>query len=459
MAKITQHLSKQIKAKKACKRMYLWQLCFAVVFLYTPGILNSNIEQEDHNMPRIRTPREVEFLEYFRRIDKRPIMETLSEFRSSSGPDGYATSLVLARILKVKERISSDRELSDKLAKIGIYREAIGIGRQGIPAHNTFHTLRQRLGPEGFIKIHQRFVLEAYKVGLLAPPIPDLPKMVKDKIILLGDSTFLKAVASTKGEKDVNGKWFFTDQSIAFGKSHHKHKYPVGHRVHTLTAVSGVPIVSRLAPANESDQAHILPLLRMAFARYPMLPFVCVILDAGYDSEELHRDIYTDLHLVPIIIRKPSMKWGKKLSNTGTPLCLFGYPTRRRGIEYNHGRTKFACYHVCANDPQDLLFSCDHKNSKSRFGWMTYTYFKDTYRRQGPAVPGTRLYERLKKLRTGIERYYGLTKENRYHMEANNTYTGHDNVLIHVIEYDIVATLDILHEHEKSGKWSDVLNV
>lgn len=459
MAKVTQHLSIQTKVKKACKRLYLCQLCFAVVFLYTPEILNTNIEKEDQNMPRIRTLREVEFLEYFRRIDKRPIMEILSEFRSSSGPDGYATSLVLARILKVKERISSDRELSDKLAKIGIYREAIGIGRQGIPAHNTFHTLRQRLGPEGFIKIHQRFVLEAYKVGLLAPPIPDLPKMVKDKIILLGDSTFLKAVASTKGEKDVKGKWFFTDESIAFGKSHHKHKYPVGHRVHTLTAVSGVPIVSRLAPANESDQVHMLPLLRMAFARYPMLPFVCVILDAGYDSEELNRDIYTDLHLVPIIIRKPSMKWGKKLSNTGTPLCFFGYPTRRRGIEYNHCRTKFACYHVCANDPQDLLFSCDHKNSKSRFGWMTYTYFKDTYRRQGPAVPGTRLYERLKKLGTGIERYYGLTKENRYHMETNNNYTGHDNVLIHVIEYDIVATLDILYEHDKSGKWSDVLNI
>ena len=91
--------------------------------------------------------------------------------------------------------------------------------------------------------------------------------MVRGKIVLMGDSTFLKAVASTKGEKDSSGNWLFTDDSIAFGKPHHKHKYPVGHRVHTLTAVSGVPIVSRLAPANESDQAHILPLLRMAFPR------------------------------------------------------------------------------------------------------------------------------------------------------------------------------------------------
>ena len=64
-----------------------------------------------------------------------------------------------------------------------------------------------------------------------------------------------------------------------------------------------------------------------------------------------------------------------------------------------------------------------------------------------------------KKLRASIERYYGLTKENRYHMETNNSYMGHANVLIHVIEHDIVATLDILYKHKKTGKWSDILNI
>ena len=409
-------------------------------------------------MSRLRTEHEAEFLRYFRQIDRRAIQQILSEYRSS-GPLGYEVSLVLARILKVKERISSDRELSEKLAKIQIYREAVGIRREEIPAHNTFHTLRGRLGVAGFVRIHQYFVLEAHKVGLLTPPIPHLPKRVGGKVILMGDSTFLKAVASTKGEKDDEGKWVFTDDSIAFGKPHHKHKYPVGHRAHTLTAVSGIPMVSLLASANESDQAHLLPLLRMVWTRYPTLTFACVILDAGYDAEPLHREIYTQFELLPIIIRKPSMGWGATLSVTGTPFCPFGYPTRRKGIEYDRGRTKFACHRVCVGDPQALLFGCDYKHSASRFGWTTYTYFRDDYRRRGPAVPGSRVYERLKKLRTGIERYYGLTKENRYHMEVNNTYMGHDNVLIHVIEHDLVATLDILYEHAKTGKWSDVLNV
>jgi len=31
--------------------------------------------------------------------------------------------------------------------------------------------------------------------------------------------------------------------------------------------------------------------------------------------------------------------------------------------------------------------------------------------------------------------------------------------LIHVIEHDIVAALDIIFEHAKTGKWSDVLNI
>ena len=409
-------------------------------------------------MSRIRTLQETDFLKYFRQIDKRPISKILSQYRST-GPIGYETSLVLACILKIKERISSDRELSEKLSKIQIYREAIGIKRNMVPAHNTFNSLRSRLGPEGFVQIHQHLIFQAYQTGLLIPPIPDLPNVVRDKIILIGDSTFLKAVARSKGQRDENGNWIFTDDSIAFGKPHHKHKYPVGHRAHTLVAVSGIPVVSLIAPANESDQAHILPLLRTLRARYPSLPFVCVILDAGYDAEELHRDIYTELEILPIIIRKPSMKWGPKLGKTGTPLCPFGYPTRRKGIEYNHSRTKFSCYHTCLKDPQQLIFTCDHLHSKSRFGWMTYTYFKDDFRRQGPAVPGSRLYEHLKPLRTGIERYYGLIKENRYYMEHNNTYMGHDNVLIHVIEHDIVATIDILYEHLKTGKWSDVLNI
>lgn len=423
-----------------------------------PEILNTNIEQEAQKMAHKFTQKEKEFLDYFHSIDKHVIEKILSEHHST-GPIGYSSSLILSRILKVKERILSDRDLSEKLAKNPVYRAAVGLGQNEIPAHNTFNTLRQRLGPRGFAQIHRHFVLKAYEIGLLTPPLKNLPKMLKDKIILIGDSTFLVAVASTKGEKDDEGNWLFSDDSIAFGRPHHKHKYPVGHRAHTVMSVTGIPIASLLAPANESDKVYIMPVLQTAFGRYPELPFGCVILDSIYDSEDLHRDIYTVLNLLPIIIRKPSMKYDRGFSPEGTPLCPFGYPTQRKGIEYNHHRTKFACYHVCKKDPQQLLFPCPHKDSQSRFGWMTYTYFKDSYRKQGAAVPGSTIYKRLKPLRTGIERYYGLAKENRYRMESSNTYMGNDNVLIHVIEHDIVLTLDIMFQHTRTGKWSDIIDI
>lgn len=458
MAKVTQHFKGRSGAVKSHMSMALFGLALIVAILYTPEILNTNIEQEVQEMARRYTQKEMEFLGYFRDIDRHAIERILSDYHTT-GPFGYTSSLILSRILKVKERISSDRELSDKLAKNPIYRDAVGISPGEVPAHNTFHTLRRRLGPEGFARIHRHFVMQAHETGLLTPPLKELPKMLREKIILIGDSTFLLAVASTKGEKDGEGKWLFTDPSIAFGRPHHKHKYPVGHRAHTVMSVSGIPIVSLIAPANESDKIHIMPVLQAALARYPELPFESIILDSIYDSEDLHRDIYGKLHLLPVIIRKPSIKYGVGFSAQGTPLCPHGYPTRRKGIEYNHERTKFACYRVCMKNPQGLLFKCHHKDSKSQFGWMTYTYFKDSYRKRGPAVPESRVYKRLKPLRTGIERYYGLAKENRYRMEVSNTYMGHDNVLIHVIEHDIVLTLDIIFQHKNIGKWSDVLSV
>ena len=86
---------------------------------------------------------------------------------------------------------------------------------------------------------------------------------------------------------------------------------------------------------------------------------------------------------------------------------------------------------------------------------MTYTYF----RKLGPATPGSAIYEKLKKYRTGIERYYGLVKENRYRMEYSNTYKGRDNITIHVIEHDIVLTQDIIYDFLTKGNTSPVVKL
>jgi hypothetical protein len=127
------------------------------------------------------------------------------------GPKGYNAFLILARIIKIKERILPDRRLAKVLRKNDRYRF---VTRDIQPAHNTFNTLRRRLVPWGFVEVHKRFVLKAHSLGLLEPEIPDLPKHRKKGIILVADSTFLITCGSTstKDEKDEQGHWRFKEK-------------------------------------------------------------------------------------------------------------------------------------------------------------------------------------------------------------------------------------------------------
>jgi len=98
-------------------------------------------------------------------------------------------------------------------------------------------------------------------------------------------------------------------------------------------------------------------------------------------------------------------------------------------------------------------------HKKTKFGYFFYTLFEAGYRKYGPAILTVLVYKKLKPHRTCIERTYGLVKENRYRMEMNDTYTGHDNVLMHVIEHDIVLAQDTINDYLSSGKLSAVIKL
>ena len=401
------------------------------------------------------TPEENDFIQYFSSIDQNFIAPVTGCY-VGIGPKGYGTSLIIARIIKVKERVLSDRQLAKALRKNDLYRF---VTQDIQPSHNTFNTLRRRLGPQGFTEIHKRFVRKAHSLGLLDIEIKALPCNRKKGIIIVADSTFLITSGSTKGEKDERGLWHFHDESVSFtGKGHHKHKYPVGHKAHTLRTISGVPLVTLLTPAHESDQAFIFPLLEELLDRYQDISFSYIILDRGYDTEEIHQNIYEYFEIIPVIIRK-KMVYPKGFTVEGYPLCPWGFTMKPKGIEYKQRRTKYACFKVCGKSKQSLLFSCDYVKEQSKFGYSCYTYFANGYRKYGPAVPHSLIYKKLKPFRTGIERTFGLVKENRYRMEMSNSYIGIDNVTIHVIEHDIVLTQDIIFDYLKTGKISPVLNL
>ena len=400
------------------------------------------------------TQQEKDFIAYFSAIDMESISPIVDRY-AGIGPKGYGVFLVLARIIKIKERILSDRQLADALKKNDLFRF---VTNDIQPAHNTFNTLRKRLGPEGFIEIHKRFVLKARSLGLLEPEILDLPRHRRKGIILVADSTFLVTCGSTRGERDEQGKWHFKDESVAFtGKGHHSHKYPVGHKAHSLRTIGGIPLVTTITAASVYDEKALLLLLDELKNRYPHLTFSYIILDKGYDAEEIHHDVYEHFDIVPVIIRK-KMVYPERFTKDGFPLCPWGVPMKPRGIEYDRKRTKYACFKSCLKRSQPTL-PCDYVKEQYRFGYISHTYFADGYRKYGPALPHSAIYKKLKPFRTGIERTFGLVKENRYRMEQTNLYKGIDNVTIHAVEHDIVLTQDIIFDYLTTGKKSPVLKL
>lgn len=250
------------------------------------------------------TDSENDFIRYFQTINPRSISSAVDNCYQGPGPKGYGSSLVLSRILKVKELFFSDRVLADKLAKNEIYRFLCLMGKNHTPAHNTYNTLRKSLGINGYIEIHKNFVTDANFLGLLEPDLPELPKNRRKGIILIADSTFIYPSGSTKGEKQPDGSWLFSDPSLALGRPHHKYKYPVGHKAHSLITITGIPVVSFVVANNIHDQYYVIPLLDEFRQRFPDIKIAYIILDKGYDNEEIYQIIYESYDIIPVIIRK-----------------------------------------------------------------------------------------------------------------------------------------------------------
>lgn len=400
---------------------------------------------------------ENDLVNYFLSIDTQPVADVIARAFSGRGPKGYGLSLFLSRILKVKQVFISDRILAQRLNEVATYRRLCGLSDAKVPSHNTYCTLRKTLGAQGYAKIHAGFVRAAHALKLLDPELPMLPKNRRKGLIVIADSTTIRAYCSTSGKKQPDGSWLFTDPSVTFGRPHHRDKFPIGHKAHSLIAITGIPLVSDISPRNASDQDYLFPVLDQFDRRFPEMKIAYIVLDRGYDAEEIHRKLYEDYHIIPVIIRKKSA-YPKGFTADGIPLCIWGHPMSRSGVDYTRKRTRYACRKVCQRAAQ-MTFDCPYLGSSFPNGQIRYTRFKDSYRKYGPARPGSTIYKKLKPMRTAIERNYGLVKENRYRMENTNTYMGLDNVLMHIIEHDILLALDIIFMFKRYGKISPLLNL
>ena len=152
------------------------------------------------------------------------------------------------------------------------------------------------------LRFMQALYRRAHALNLLDPTLPMLPKNRRKGLIVIADSTTIRAYCSTSGTKQPDGTWLFTDPSATFGRPHHRDKFPVGHKAHSLMAVTGIPLVSVMSSRNETDQDYLFALLNKFREYFPELKIADIVLDRGYDAEEIHRILYKKYDIIPIII-------------------------------------------------------------------------------------------------------------------------------------------------------------
>lgn len=399
-----------------------------------------------------------DLLGFFAQIDRAAVESICSTFYSGKGPEGYGYSRYLALLLRVKQNIVSDRRLASELETNELYRRAIGLGGNPsvVPKRSALSEFRSRLGVEGFWALHAHFVEAAHALGLTQPRFEGLPRNRRPGIIAMVDGTFLRSYCHQHPTVEDDGEKRFTDSSVTYGRRHPIYRYPVGHKAHTLMAAGGLPLVSVVSSANELDQVHLLPLLARFRDLYPDLEIAYLLLDKGYDAEALYRAVYEDYGMIPVTARKDNIAYPKGFSKSGRPLCPYGIELARRGTDYRRRRTKFCCEHRCRQDDADPdagWEKCDHLDRPGA-GYTFYTRFEWDYRKFGPLTPDTGMFRHLYKMRTEIERSFGLKKAKRYRMEDMITVMGLDAVAIHVILHDTAIVIDCLQRagdlHRKS---------
>jgi hypothetical protein len=179
---------------------------------------------------------------------------------------------------------------------------------------------------------------------------------------------------------------------------------------------------------------------------YPDLEVAYLLLDRGYDVDALYRLGYEDFGMIPVASRKSNIAYPDGFSGRGRPLCAYGIELARRGTDYTRRRTKFCCEHRC--QAAEATFDpgwhdCPHLQ-RGGAGYTFYTHFEWSYPKFGPLTPHTGLFDKLYRLRTDVERGFGLTKANRYRMEQSITVMGLHAVAVHVTLHDTAVVIDAL---------------
>lgn len=141
-----------------------------------------------------------------------------------------------------------------------------------------------------------------------------------------------------------------------------------------------------------------------------------VMMDAGYDQNNLYEYVYNNLNAQVIIVLN---KRGEKIPPEGldenrNPLCSMRYKMVYWGGNKKTGELKFRCPHVMKK--VDCPMGCAWC-SPSNYGHVVKKKVKDDPRSFSIPHRGTKNWQKLYNKRTSVERLFARLKE---HLSANN---------------------------------------
>jgi hypothetical protein len=148
---------------------------------------------------------ENDLVNYFLAIEMQPIAHVVERAFSNRVRKGYHASLLLSHILKVKQVVISDRVLVKRLKEAATYRRLYGFSDGKVLAHSTYHTFRKAVGPNNYTEIHAGFVRCENALNLFNPKLPILPKNRRKGLIVIADSTTIRAYCLNNGKKQSDG--------------------------------------------------------------------------------------------------------------------------------------------------------------------------------------------------------------------------------------------------------------
>jgi transposase, IS5 family len=344
-----------------------------------------------------------------------------------AGRTGFHARILWATMIAgVVYRIPSAAELRRNLLSNPYLCFVCGIGSAAnVPSESTFSRFLARL-------IEHEALLDQCIDNLVKRFAALAPGFGED---VVADSTDIHAYARYRksGSADPDATWSAKGSKEASSKRGKKTKpsgeaandgqngdkkktrdkyWWFGYKLHLLVdAKYEVPIAAILTTAKVADTTQLKPLLEKRDALLPNTALKLCACDAGYDSKSNILAI-TERGAIPIIPLNPgNEKEPPGITNTlGTPLCPIGLPMMFWGRDGHY--LKYRC------PEKSGLLCClvEHRGtsrcSTSDYGMVIKLNMRDDPRRYVPVPRETTKWERLYKLRTGVERVNSRLKEN-----------------------------------------------